>query len=112
MLLDGDAAMKITQATPAFARMIQRVAALGGLAALLYTCWLLPYGGGTASGWVERFFVVWCVAVPYWHFFEHQHLLERGPDGQPTPQALQLQRLSQVVWLGGVAALAAFVARG
>ena len=93
-----------------YARTVQTAAAVGGLVALVLALTRLPYDGGPAPPWVRRFFVAWCVAVPYWHYLEYTFLLERDPDGRPAGHALRLQKLSRAVWLGGALALGAFVA--
>jgi hypothetical protein len=95
-----------------YARALQFLAAVGGLILLLSALAALPYGGGPVSPGTRRFFVGWCVAVPYWHWFEHMFLLERDGEGRVVGEARRLQRLSQAVWLGGALALGAFVAGG
>lgn len=89
----------------AAARAIQLFMALGGLAALLAALALLPPLGQPAPRWAWRFFVGWCVGVPYWHWLEWRFL--RDPD---APEAAlkafsEQQALSRAVWLGGAMAL-------
>src|SRR5688500_15601745 len=95
-----------------YARAVQLAAAAGGALLLLSALLALPYDGGPASTGTRRFFAGWCVAVPYWHWFEHVFLLERDASGRVVEEARRLQRLSQAVWLGGALALGAFVAGG
>jgi hypothetical protein len=105
-------AAAIRRALRPHARRVQTAAAVVGFLALLAALLQLPYDGGPPPPWIRRFFVAWCVAVPYWHYLEHAFLLERDESDRPTGDALRLQRLSQAVWLGGALAIAAFVAGG
>jgi hypothetical protein len=105
-------AAAVRRALRPYARPVQTAAAVLGFLALLAALLQLPYDGGLPPPWIRRFFVAWCVAVPYWHYVEYSFLLERDESDRPTGNALRLQRLSQAVWLGGALALAAFVAVG
>lgn len=95
-----------------YAHWLQTAMAVLGFVLLLSALAELPYDGGPVSPSMRRFFVFWCVGVPYWYYVEYTYLLERDETGRPAEHGLRLQRYSQLIWLGAAIALGAFIARG
>ena len=90
-------------------KWLRPVVALGGLLALLTALALLPPFGNPAPRWAWRFFLLWCLATPYWHWLEYK--LVRPGLAEHRDFAYQ-QTLSRAVWLGGIAVLAVFLLAG
>ncbi len=88
-------------------RALQPAMAVGGALALAVVLMAGLLGDGPRPAWLRHFFVGWCVLVPYWWYCEYRLFLPA--DAQRRRRFLDLQRLSQLVWLGGMAALAAVI---
>jgi len=58
--------------------VIRLAMAAGGFLAMVVVLLMLPDWGRPAPAWVWRFLVVWCLAVPYWHFLEYRYLRDPG----------------------------------
>ena len=91
---------------------VQRGMAVGGLAAVLVVLALLPPFGQPVPRWGWRFFILWCLAVPYWHFAEYQWLLDPAADDRTRADFLAKQALSRAVWAGVALVLAAALLAG
>lgn len=93
------------------ARLRGAVALLGLLAALVATACLPPLGHRVPP-WVWRFFVLWSVATPYWHWAEYRWLRDpaQGETARSDFKAGQTQ--SRMVWLGFGAVFAVWILAG
>ena len=94
------------------ARAIRLFMALGGFAALLAALALLPPFGEPAPRWAWRFFIVWCVGVPYWHWLEWRLLRDPAAPEAALKDFANQQGLSRAVWLGGAIVLAVALLAG
>ncbi len=81
------------------------IATLGGLALVV----ALVFGLAGHSRHLRAFLVVWAVLTPYWWWLEYRFFPPPDPSGQA--QFITLQRYSQLVWLGGMVALATLIWR-
>ena len=93
-------------------RVVRPAVAIAGLAALLIALALLPPFGDPAPRWAWRFFVLWCLVTPYWHYAEYRLFLDLRADDATRRDFLIGQSLSRAVWFGGVAVLAVFLLAG
>ena len=91
---------------------IRPVVAVGGLAAVLVVLALLPPFGQPVPRWGWRFFILWCLVVPYWHFAEYCWLLDPAADERQRRRFLALQALSRTVWAGVALVLAVALLAG
>ena len=48
-------------------RALRATMAFGGLLLLGFVLWAVPKDGDPVPAWIVRFYVIWAVAVPYWH---------------------------------------------
>lgn len=78
-------------------KMVRAAVAAGGLMAALLAVALLPPLGTPAPRWVWRFFIVWCVATPYWHYAEYRLMRDKVAGRADLRYG---QTLSRAVWLG------------
>ena len=81
--------------------------ALSGALALAAALLAGLAGDAPRPAWLLRFFVGWCVLVPYWWWLEHRLFWPRDTAAQA--EFIRLQGYSKKVWLGGCMALAAIL---
>ena len=92
----------------AYAKVVQRLVALSGGAAMLWAG--VELAATPKPGWLWPAFLGWCVGVPYWHYLEYRLFV---PDkAEPRRQFLEQQALSRAVWAGGALVLAVALLRG
>lgn len=78
-------------------KLVRAAVAAGGLVAALLAVALPPPLATPAPRWVWRFFIVWCVATPYWHYAEYRLMRDKVADHADLRYG---QTLSRAVWLG------------
>ncbi len=74
-------------------KLVRAAVAAGSLLAVA----MLPPLSTSAPRWVWRFFIVWCVATPYWHYAEWRLMRAKVADRADLRYG---QTLSRAVWLG------------
>jgi len=86
--------------------LIRLAMAAGGFVATVVVLLMLPDWRRPAPAWVWHFLVVWCLAVPYWHFLEYRYLHDPWQTEAERADFLYLQTLSRAVWIGFALVLA------
>lgn len=91
---------------------IRTAAALGGFALIAFVLLEAPWDGSPAPPWIVRFEMIWCIAVPYWHYLEYRLFLDADAPLAERAHFEHLQRLSARVWLGTAIGLGVLILRG
>ncbi len=94
------------------ARRLRAAVAAGGLVALLAAVAALPPLGTPVPRWAWRFFILWCLATPYWHYAEYRWLRDTSADAAAERDFRYQQTLSRAVWIGGALVLGVFLLAG
>jgi hypothetical protein len=74
--------------------------AIGGLVMMVAALVAALTSTGPVEPWLVRFYVVWCVGVPYWWFLEYRFIIHPLPNSPEREALVYMQGLSRNVWLG------------
>lgn len=93
--------------TPGAGAWLQQVVAVGG--AIIGAIGLAGalFGEGPVPSYVLQIFAGWCVATPYWWYYEHRRLAPAEPAALREFERRQAH--SRNVWLGGAIAMGVLI---